>query len=353
MSCLASENRNNITTAFASVSEDELYCLFTEKQWASLDASKRLAALQEVECRMAKKQGRPVCLIHAEPMSASSMGSFDGERINLNSNLLRSPRTLFGKVRPYGGIAALDTVIHEGRHAMQRAVVCGKCSVKVSEKVRRTWAINTVGYMNGKTPAAFAFYAFQPMERDAREYASKALSGIYRRIVRITGCSDPLFEKGLEQMRKEKELEFRLARSALTEKMISEQLDTLKARVALLSVLDVSIPAFGDSVSISDCFKECGISDDMVDDLLDAQMSDHRAIVRGEKGLDQYMDGLLGDSVDKDIFSDDSPDSSPDNNPPSETLDQLVARLLRNNPLNEGSFSDSSKVRPDGSKHRY
>ncbi len=349
---MASEIRPNITTMYASISEDDLYCLFTEKKWSALDEQKRLAVLQEVECRMAKKQGRPVCLIHAKPMDANSLGNFDGECINLNSNLLRSPRTLFGKIRPYGGITALDTVIHEGRHAFQRAVVCGKSTVKVPDKVRRAWAINTVGYMNGKTAAAFAFYSFQPLERDAREYAAKALSGIYRRVVRATGGSDVLFEKGLEQLRKEKEMEFKIARAALTEKMMGEQIDILKARIALCSMVNIPIPVFGETVSVKDCFKECGISSDMVDGLIDEQLKDHRAIVRGEKGLDEYMDGLLGDSVDNDIVSVDSPDSSPDNNPPSETLDQLVARLL-GKPVKEGSFSESSKVRPDGSKHRF
>jgi len=351
---LASAN-SNFSTIYAALSDDQLYCLFTDASWPSMDSDKRLAALQEVECRMARRQGRPACPITAVQMPANSMGAYDGDGITLNASLLKSPRTLFGKIRPYGGIAALETVIHEGRHAFQRAAICGKTTAKVPDKLRRAWLVNTMGYMNGNGPAGFAFYAFQPMERDARSFAAREMSAIYRCIMHATGKSDPLFEKGLEQMRREKEMEYRHARAKLSDEAISAQMAALKVKIGLNVGLNLSFAAFGESVSFADCMRECGVSTDMLDDLADHQMDDHRAILCGEKQLDHYMDGMLGEAMNEELDWRENADSGPGDSPEDgkvETLDELVARLFAK-PMDTSSFADSARVRPDGSRYGF
>ena len=335
---------------YSNLSEDALYCLFTEKKWSSMNEDMRLSALQEVECRMAVKQGRPVCKIHAEAMPARNLGSFDGSGITLNSSLLRNPRSLFGKIRNHGGISALDTVIHEGRHAFQYAVISNKTTVKVSAATRRAWALNTVAYMSGKGVVAFSMYAFQPIERDARGYAAREMSRIYRSILRTDGHSDPLFEKGLEQLRKEKEKEYLYARTFLNEENIKENLAILQFKTRLLYGMNVSVPVFGENIPVQELFADCGITEDAIGDLLEEQVADHRAILRGEKSLDAYMDGLIGGDDAPD--TPDAPDDFSDSDPPTETLDELVARLLGSKPVKDGSAS-SVKVRPDGVKHRF
>lgn len=339
-------NNSNViaATRYASLTDEKLYCLFTEKSWRTMDFNQRLDALQEIEIRMAAKQRRRPCRVRCEPKPAGSQGCFDGNEIVLNDSLLRESKSLF-KSMSGKGIAALDTVIHEGRHAFQRAVVAGKTDVKVSPDLRRLWAFNTAMYIStgsNKDPAMFCLYAFQPLERDAREFAGRELANIYRCVMRATGKSDPMFEKGIADLRKEKYIEYLLSSKCVKK----ELLDQIKQASSILIRERLSKGVYcyymGEVISMKDCFEQAGIKESMFDGLLDAQTKDVRDIIDGKKSIDDYMDGLDGKAFSEAL------DAKLDGMR-KKTLDEIAGMVLKSKPDLPG-VQDGSGVRIDGKK---
>ena len=334
-----SNRSDDLKTQFASASEADLYMLFTEKQWTNMSEQRRLDALQEVECRMAARQGRKACRILLRyDMGPGSMGAFDGNDIVLNASLLKASKSRFGRKASAQVVAALDTVIHEGRHAFQRAAVTGKATQQVAAQKRREWLVNMLSYAG--TNGNFAMYAFQPIERDAREFAAREMSEIYRKIKKATGKSDRFFEEGLNAMRTEKTLEYLLARE-LKPEQIKERLDGVCSRILdCMKYTSAILECMGEKVTLAECLSICGVDKENIDEALDAQIADYQDILSGKKRLDSYMDGLdapdICSTIDKtiDLMK-------------TDTLDQIAARIREKAALGSAKV-DGAQSKPEG-----
>lgn len=96
-----------------------LFDLFHEDSWTRLDAESRRACLQEVENRYAAACGRPPIPVYmdCDPDDTDSLGGYTHalRRIDLNQHFFTGD----GLDNTFNGMSALETIIHEGRHAFQ------------------------------------------------------------------------------------------------------------------------------------------------------------------------------------------------------------------------------------------
>ncbi len=288
----------HITTQYGGLTNEEVYLLFTEEKWPHLTSQKRLEALQEIECRMAARQNRTPCKVREKNLPVNNYGAFNGEEIVINSKLLRSSlsASLFGLSMDRRAINALDTVIHEGRHAFQRAAIVDSSIGKdLPKEVVRSWLVNTISYASSsKKPSDFFIYAFQPLERDAREYAGRALAEIYRAVKSVTGKRDNYFERGIAYKREEKINEYQHAKLIVGEKEIEERILAIKKQIVKMLAYKsiVKVPYMNQVTTLLECMDNCDMNGEVLADVLDQQIEDIQAIVLEKKEQCDYMDGL-------------------------------------------------------------
>lgn len=135
--------------------------------WQGLEEPERLDTLQQVETEMAEVQGRPFVEVVAEEMSPGSFGYFDGERIHVSTEDLRSEDV--GE--------NVDTIVHEGRHAYQQYAIDHPGFHHDSAQVQ-AWNENFDNYLTAEAYGQ-EVYQNQPVEADAWSYASQIRQGIY------------------------------------------------------------------------------------------------------------------------------------------------------------------------------
>jgi len=339
-------------TCYASLTDEQLYCLFTEEKWLAIDAQRRLAALQEIEIRMAVKQKRKPCKVCCKMLGdIGNQGVFDGNQIVINTKLLMDFKTPFGKHTGLPGIMALDTVLHEGRHAFQTGITTGMIdskAAKVSDEQRRIWAINELAYIGGelseKLDQGFSMYAFQPIERDAREFAGRELAKIYQTVIRATGKRDPMFEEGIAELRRLKKQEFEVAANMKKEN-IDQMREAMRMVFSVEHLTRFGIAYMGEAVTVNFFMAINGIKADMINDLIDAQTKNIRDIVDGKKKEVDYMDGL-----DEESFSE-ALDAKIDSGR-KKTLAELAGQILKPKPDSSG-VRDGSSVKIDGKKKGF
>lgn len=168
------------------LSQQELYLFFKDENWIKLDPASRLMLLQEIENRRAKLDGRPAIRIEAgsreEFEKPGSLGYYnDGKRV-----IRVNYRFLEGKSPYHMGFAALDVVLHEGRHAMQHDVIRENPD-KVAVQILMEWLSSTAHYFappkadlpQDEAIKAFVCYAMQSIEVDARRFSRQQLLTIY------------------------------------------------------------------------------------------------------------------------------------------------------------------------------
>jgi hypothetical protein len=134
--------------------------------WSELSEEERLAALQQVENTMADVQGRPPVNVTAEDMGSNSAGAFDGNSIRINVAELQSENVA----------EAVDTIVHEGRHAYQQHAVDNPGSHENNEQVK-AWEANLNDYKDPQFDEEE--YRKQPVEADAWAYGSAVRDGLY------------------------------------------------------------------------------------------------------------------------------------------------------------------------------
>lgn len=125
--------------------------------WQELAPAERLAALNELESRLAEIEGRPAIELRGQSLGPGSYGYFDPlENIMVVSeDLLRSPSPQ----------EAIDTVAHEGRHAYQHYAIDHPGFHPDAHEVA-AWRDNFDNYL---TASLYGYEAYrnQPVERDA------------------------------------------------------------------------------------------------------------------------------------------------------------------------------------------
>lgn len=145
-----------------------IYSKFKLRNWRRYNSSKRLRILQALENKMAKKQNRtPIDVIVHERADWNCLGMFvaNSEQKNLiiHENLILNPAYRFH---------ALETIIHEGRHATQYFMVTRKKIPWWNIKAKR-WKKNFEGYVSASEDKLI--YNNQEVERDAQKYTIKWL----------------------------------------------------------------------------------------------------------------------------------------------------------------------------------
>jgi hypothetical protein len=141
----------------------------TSEQWKDLSEKEKIEALQQVETIMAEIQNRPVIEIKAEGMSPHTAGYYDSNDNSIHINL--------NNLGDNNVQDAVDTIVHEGRHAYQDYAVKHP-GLHSDLDVVKAWKENFANYLD---PSIYGLqiYMAQPVEKDAYTYADTICNAIY------------------------------------------------------------------------------------------------------------------------------------------------------------------------------
>ena len=145
-----------------------LYSRFKLRKWKKYTSVKRLKVLQALENKMAKKNHRdPIDVVVHERSDWNCLGMFSviGNKkcIFIHENLILNPAYRFH---------ALETIIHEGRHASQYVAINREHIPWWNFRAKR-WKKNFHGYISASEDKVL--YNNQAVERDAQKYTIKML----------------------------------------------------------------------------------------------------------------------------------------------------------------------------------
>lgn len=151
-----------------------VYGRFKLKRWSKYNPEKRLKVLQALENKLARQNSRDALrvVVH-ENANWNCYGMFvargEDKKIYVHENLLTNPMLRFH---------ALETIIHEGRHAEQYEKV-SKDELKWYEVKAKRWKENWQGYFSSSED--MTMYNNQEIERDAQQYTIKKLKRLARK----------------------------------------------------------------------------------------------------------------------------------------------------------------------------
>lgn len=188
----AEDRKLDTATPFADVSDQELLLQFHSRNWRRLSPLYRLYAMQEIENRRAKADGRPALKLFINPkFPANILGGHmvlpNGmECICLNPGVIQNS----GKFGAFSGAKALNIIMHEGRHAFQYHA-CRDGFKNVPEEQRIDW-IAVMGSLGGRYTSEGLTYYVQSIEMDARRFARRKLMEV-QGMFRSMGIEDPAF----------------------------------------------------------------------------------------------------------------------------------------------------------------
>jgi hypothetical protein len=138
--------------------------LLKNNEWSKLSLQNRGAVMQSIENEVARREGRPPCNVSlfSEPPKNGKIiaGQYANGKIELNTYHLNGASE-----------DCLNTILHEGRHAYQEMAVKGE--IYHHDKAQlKSWQDNMKpgNYIDPEKNRR-AYYK-QPIEADAREYAS-------------------------------------------------------------------------------------------------------------------------------------------------------------------------------------
>lgn len=280
-------------TPYSGMKENELYLLFGTDRWAGLNAQQRLHALQEIENRFAWREGRTPCRVMVLPEDEQASesdgylcGQMDyyadgGPAIYLNGGYLGIGADADYMASAFNSAAALDTLLHEGRHCYQEQAV-QEGNLPVDPDTLRNWGVNSLHYINSDySDVGAAIYEFQPIERDANHFAAVELREIYRHIVCLTGERDVGFEEAMQRLLQDRAISVMRVAECLDEQIVAEYSRELTDTMNALYECDGSIHQA--------LMVMLGIDPD---EAADAYFRDVRRIMHSDDVPLEYLDGL-------------------------------------------------------------
>lgn len=214
----------NIQTRFSRMTESELAASLNSRSWKYYSPAVRLELLQEVEVRQARKQGREALIVKTfqnQRGQGCLLGYFttEGDSLYLNENYILNKQSA---LHDYSVAAAMATLMHEGRHAYQYAVACGRCPAP-DEETRQRWRLNYAAYNEYTGDSTDQMlYVQQSLESDARAYALREVERFHQEVRRATGCDDFVYQKTVNDMRRREEAYNELAKTILTRELLDE-----------------------------------------------------------------------------------------------------------------------------------
>ncbi len=152
-----------------------IYNKFKFRTWAKLSPGKRQQVLEKIEKKQSKKLKRPTLpVIINSNEDWKCYGSFqvtsDGKQtLVLSINIIDDVSLRYH---------ALETILHEGRHAYQYNQITKKKIGFFNFRAKK-WKENYSGYISSAEDRTV--YNLQPVERDAQKYAIKFMEGFRRK----------------------------------------------------------------------------------------------------------------------------------------------------------------------------
>lgn len=140
--------------------------IFKTSNWERMSNRQRVDALQELENSMASEQRRRPRTVLPSALSNTTRGQYmplDPDNLHINNQLIQND---------HGNYQAMQTVIHEGRHAYQDDCVTRRTVPLSQDKGHLgSWAQNMPGRGGVYNNTFFVDYRYQPVETDANNYA--------------------------------------------------------------------------------------------------------------------------------------------------------------------------------------
>lgn len=143
--------------------------ILRKENWQNMTYDQRVDFYQKLENAMAASQNRPARIV--TPMNfqdkriAGGYSAYDPGKIAIKKSLI---------MQDYRRYDNCDTIIHEGRHAFQDDCIYGRAYIGNIEDVNKIsdWQKNYNQY-HFSDEECDPKYRFQPVEKDAYEYANK------------------------------------------------------------------------------------------------------------------------------------------------------------------------------------
>lgn len=166
------------------------------ENWQGFSLEERVDVLNKLEQRIAQIEHRPAATISSEKLDDRTFGYQSNDSIVINSTYLEMSAS-----NPQALDKMLETLIHEGRHRYQQYNVEERL-VHESPAQVETWRENfeEMGYKSGDpipiieigpiglftnerlTELGYRLYYYQPVEVDARNFASDVMMGYRNKI---------------------------------------------------------------------------------------------------------------------------------------------------------------------------
>ena len=163
--------------------------------WKDLSLDGKVSVLNEMESQIATIEHRPAATITTEKLADNEFGYQLNDKIVINSTYLEQ-----SSMSPEALDKMLETLIHEGRHRYQQYNVEDRL-VHESPAQVETWRENfgDLGYKDGSpipiieigpiglltnerlSELGFRLYWYQPVEIDARNFASDVMSEYHKK----------------------------------------------------------------------------------------------------------------------------------------------------------------------------
>ncbi|TCS94816.1 hypothetical protein [Hazenella coriacea] len=199
-------------------------------QWNKLSKDSRLEALQSLERHYAQLQGRDACKFEGMK-DKEHFGRYKQGKIYLNHDLLLNDNCY----------EAVFTVLHEGRHAFQSQTIdlsANNRLAPISDKEIYTWRVSKSGGYLKQQPD----YWFQPVEKDANDYALTEMEKIYSQLEPLHGKNN-----GYKEYKKDLEINFMIEENKLLRTYGKNYLQTIEDKVHKKYILmQTALRHFGD-----------------------------------------------------------------------------------------------------------
>ncbi len=180
---LLDENKLQDPAAGLDILDSMFFEQLQPEKWNKATPEARLATLQLAEYGMAAKQGRASRLIVTESLKPNQYGYYSNAypyKLTISRGMVEKDATVtFDKpgqrltYNDFPNYKILDTVFHEGRHATQHDAVQGLIDsgvLAIKNAKKDSWERNFAGYLSTGN-YTFSSYRFQPVEKDANDFA--------------------------------------------------------------------------------------------------------------------------------------------------------------------------------------
>lgn len=153
---------------------------FKTENWEKLTPQERKNSLQYLENKVAAEEGRSPRKIKVDKTLKDGECGYYSDGVFNRNNIYINEDYLYSNA-PSKQYEAMDTVLHEGRHAYQSDCVKGRIEVHKDDEAKLSdWKKNaaTEEYNPfGNDKASYSYYRFQPVEDDANNFAKKKMEG--------------------------------------------------------------------------------------------------------------------------------------------------------------------------------